>query len=189
MEFGQPERIGYEVSKAGGLVVSGLALGIDSAAARGALRAGGKVIGVIGSGLDVIYPAENRLLFEDVSHSGAVISEYPPGTPALGGNFPRRNRILSGISLGTCVVEAPKHSGALITASRALEQGRDIFAVPGNIDSAVCEGSNHLLKEGAVPVTPAGILSRSISICIRKSSDVPNRKNLGLWMKLKRKNL
>lgn len=147
------ERIGYEVSKAGGLVVSGLALGIDSAAARGALRAGGKVIGVIGSGLDVIYPAENRLLFEDVSHSGAVISEYPPGTPALGGNFPRRNRILSGISLGTCVVEAPKHSGALITASRALEQGRDIFAVPGNIDSAVCEGSNHLLKEGAVPVT------------------------------------
>lgn len=147
------EQIGYEITKAGGLVISGLALGIDSAAARGALRAGGKAVGVLGSGLDVVYPPENRYLFEDVARSGALISEYPPGTPGYRSNFPRRNRILSGLALGVCVVEAPKHSGSLITVARALEQGRDIFAVPGNIDSAVCEGSNNLLKEGAFPVT------------------------------------
>ncbi|MGE4484574.1 MAG: DNA-processing protein DprA [Oscillospiraceae bacterium] len=145
------ERIGYEIAKAGGLVVSGLARGIDSAATRGALRAGGRVVGVIGSGLDVVYPPQNRALFNDVMSTGAIISEYPPGTEAYRSNFPARNRILSGISVGVVIIEAPRHSGALITAARALEQGRDVFSVPGNVDAAACEGSNRLLLEGAIP--------------------------------------
>ena len=149
------ERISYEYTKCGGLIVSGLARGIDSAAARGALRAGGKVIGVIGSGLDVVYPYENRDLFHDVAEVGAIISEYPPGTKAYGGNFPMRNRILSGISVGVLVIEAPRKSGALITAARALEQGRDIFVLPGNADAEACFGSNELIKEGASAVTEA----------------------------------
>ncbi|MGM9522125.1 MAG: DNA-processing protein DprA [Oscillospiraceae bacterium] len=144
------ERIGYEVAYSGGLVVSGLARGIDSAAVRGALRAGGKVIGVLGCGIDIVYPASNRQLFDDVSQTGAIISEYPPGTPPEKHNFPARNRILSGISVGVAVVEAPERSGALITASLALEQGRDVFAVPGNVDSVSCRGSNGLLREGAM---------------------------------------
>lgn len=147
------ERLGYGLARHGCLVVSGLARGIDTAAAMGALRAGGRVVGVAGSGLDVVYPPENEQLFEDVAAVGAVISEYPPGTPAAGEHFPRRNRILSGVSAGVVVVEAPLKSGALITAEYALEQGRDVFSVPGNIDAPSCEGSNRLLREGAVPVT------------------------------------
>lgn len=147
------EKFGYEISRAGGIVVSGLADGIDSAAARGALRAGARVVGVIGSGLDVVYPKKNSSLFRDVVSHGAIVSEYPPGTEPLKKNFPERNRILSGLSLGVVVIEAPAVSGALITASRALEQGRDVFVVPGNIDAPACIGSNRLLKEGATPVT------------------------------------
>ncbi len=159
------ERIGYEITKSGGIVVSGLALGIDSAAARGALRAGGQVVGVIGSGLDIVYPRENRGLFNDIAQCGAIVSEYPVGSPAIGVHFPQRNRIISGLSLGVTVVEAPKSSGALITASRALEQGRDVFAVPGNIDAPTCEGSNALLKEGALPVTSGrDIINEYISV-------------------------
>ena len=144
------EKMGYELARAGGLVVSGLARGIDSAAAKGALRAGGSVIGVLGTGVDVVYPPENRALFKDVMTVGALISEYPPGTTATRGSFPARNRIMSGISVGVVVIEAPKRSGALITASRALEQGRDVFAVPGNVDADACVGSNELLREGAL---------------------------------------
>ena len=147
------ERIGYELTKAGCLVVSGLARGIDTASAMGVLRAGGRVVGVIGSGLDVVYPKENKKLYDDVCSTGAIVSEYPPGTQPDGWHFPARNRIMSGMSVGITVIEAPKSSGALITASRALEQGRDIFAVPGNIDSPACEGSNTLLREGAILVT------------------------------------
>ncbi len=145
------EKLGYETARCGGVVATGLARGIDSAAARGALRAGGRVIGVLGCGVDTVYPKSNGLLFEDVAASGALISEFPPGTPPLRHNFPLRNRILSGISLGVAVVEAPERSGALITAALALEQGRDVFAVPGNIDAPSCQGSNGLLKEGANP--------------------------------------
>lgn len=144
------EKIGYEIARSGGLVVSGLARGIDSAAARGALRAGGRVVGVLGCGLDVVYPASNASLFDDVAMTGAIISEYPPKTEPMAANFPARNRILSGISVGVAVVEAPERSGALITAARALEQGRDVFAVPGNVDSDSCKGSNGLLREGAI---------------------------------------
>ncbi len=145
------EKLGYETARCGGLIATGLARGIDSAAARGALRAGGKVIGVLGCGVDVVYPRSNGPLFEDVAAAGALISEFPPGTQPLGQNFPIRNRVLSGISVGVALIEAPERSGALITAALALEQGRDVFAVPGNIDAPSCRGSNGLLKEGANP--------------------------------------
>lgn len=145
------EKIGYEIASSGGVVVTGLARGIDSAAAAGALRAGGRVIGVLGCGIDIVYPSENAKLFADVAASGAIVTEYLPGTPALSENFPVRNRILSGLSVASVVIEAPKRSGALITASRALDQGRDVFVVPGNIDSPASAGSNRLLHEGAYP--------------------------------------
>ncbi|MBR6258862.1 MAG: DNA-processing protein DprA, partial [Oscillospiraceae bacterium] len=147
------ERFGYEIAAAGGLVVSGLAHGIDTAGARGALKAGGRVLGVLGTAIDVVYPAENRDIFRRVTERGALISEYPPGAVTRPGNFPVRNRILSGLSVGVTVIEAPEKSGALITAARALEQGRDVFAVPGNVDAPSCVGSNGLLKEGAEAVT------------------------------------
>jgi DNA processing protein len=147
------ERISYELTRHGCLVVSGLAKGIDTAATKGALRAGGRVVGVIGAGLDIVYPPENKKLYDDVAGIGAIISEYPPGAPAIGDHFPQRNRIMSGISVGVAVIEAPLKSGALITASHALDQGRDVFALPGNVDSPSCEGSNRLLREGAVLVT------------------------------------
>lgn len=143
------DKVAFEFAQAGGLVISGLARGVDTAAAKGALRAGGTVIGVLGCGIDVVYPAENKRLFEDVAAVGAIVSEYPPGTPPAKGFFPARNRIMSGLSVGVAVVEAPEHSGALITAAKALEQGRDVFAAPGNVDAAACAGSNRLLKEGA----------------------------------------
>ena len=146
------ERMGYELVRNGCVVVSGLARGIDSAAAKGALRAGGKVVGVLGCGVDIVYPPENRRLFEDVAAVGAIVSEYPPGTEVNGRFFPARNRILSGISAGVVIIEAPKKSGSLITAARALEQGRDVFAVPANADSIASEGSNILIKDGAIPV-------------------------------------
>ncbi len=148
------EQLGYEVTKEGGVIVSGLADGIDTAAIRGALRAGGKPIAVIGTGIDVYYPAKNKYLQDDIAQVGTLITEFAPHTPAKGENFPIRNRIISGLSVGVTVVEAPKRSGALITAAQALEQGRDVFAVPGNIDSPNCEGSNALLRDKcAVAVT------------------------------------
>lgn len=146
------ERIGYELVREGCTVVSGLARGIDSAAAKGALRAGGKVVGVLGCGVDIVYPPENARLFEDVAAVGALISEYPPKTEVQRHFFPARNRILSGISVGTVIIEAPKSSGSLITAARALEQGRDVFAVPANADSTASVGSNMLIRDGAIPV-------------------------------------
>ena len=149
------ENTGYRLAQRGLVVTTGLARGVDTAAARGALKGGGRVIGVIGSGLDVTYPPENKRLFDDVAMSGAVVSEYGPGTPAVPAHFPARNRLLSGLALGVAVIEAPKKSGALITAARALEQGRDVFAMPGNIDAISCEGSNALLREGAIPVLSA----------------------------------
>ncbi len=147
------ERMGFELGQAGCTVVSGLARGIDTAAARGALRAGGKVIGVLGCGTDVVYPRENGRLYDDVALNGALVTEYAPGEPPAANHFPARNRIFSGLAVGVVIIEAPEGSGALITASRALEQGRDVFAVPGNVDSPACRGSNALLKEGAIAAT------------------------------------
>jgi DNA processing protein len=149
------EKLGYGLAAGGALLVTGLARGIDSAAARGALRAGGRVLGVLGGGVDVIYPQENRYLFEDVAASGALLSEYAPGTEPAGSHFPVRNRILSGLSLATVVAEAPEKSGALITAGTALEQGRDVYAVPGPIDAPQSRGCNALIREGAGLVTDA----------------------------------
>lgn len=138
-----------QVAACGGLVVSGGASGVDTASMEAALDAGSVTVGVLGCGVDVVYPAANRALFERVAKKGCLFSEYPPGTKPEHWHFPQRNRIISGISHGVLVVEAPRKSGALITARCALEQGRDVFAVPGNIDSAACEGSNILLMEGA----------------------------------------
>lgn len=149
------ERFGQELARGGAVLVSGMAKGIDSLAQRGALKAKGRTVAVLGGGVDVVYPAENRGLYEEILQNGAALSEYTPGTRPLGGNFPARNRIMSGLSLGTVVIEAPIHSGALITANYALEQGRDVFAVPGNIDIPENAGANELIKEGASLVTEA----------------------------------
>ena len=146
-------RMGYELTKGGALVVSGLAAGVDTAGAEGALRAGGRCVGVLGTAIDEVYPRFNARLFDDVAVVGAVVSEYPPGTPFNKAHFPQRNRILSGLSAGVVIIEAPERSGALITASRAADQGRDVFVVPGNADAENCRGSNMLIKDGAAAVT------------------------------------
>ena len=149
------EKLGYGLASGGAVVVSGLAKGIDAAASRGALRAGGVTVGVVGNGLDVHYPYESRYLYEDIAAAGALLSEYPPGTEPAGNHFPARNRIISGLSLATLVVEAPERSGALITAETALEQGRDVFAVPGPIDAPASVGCNRLIRDGAGLVSDA----------------------------------
>ena len=146
-------RLGQEITASGGCVVTGMALGIDGAAARGAITAGGACVGVLGTAIDVDYPASNASLIQDVAATGAILSEYPPGYPTMPENFPRRNRIISGLCCGTCVVEAPKRSGALITANLSLDQGRDLFAVPGNADSETSTGTNALLQDCAKAVT------------------------------------
>ena len=141
--------LGYELAKQGALLVSGMAKGIDGEALRGALRAGGFTAAVLGSGADVVYPAANRRLYEDIAATGVILSEYPPGTEPRGEHFPVRNRLLSALSVATLVVEAPERSGALITAATALEQGREVFAVPGPFDAPMSRGCNGLIREGA----------------------------------------
>ena len=147
------KRLGYQIARCGGLVVSGMAYGIDGMAMRGALTAGQMTVGVLGCGADVVYPQSNRSLFADVELYGCILSEFPPGTQGAKWTFPKRNRIISGLSNGILVVEAPEKSGALITANCALEQGRDVFVVPGNIDHPGFAGSNRLLRDGAVLVS------------------------------------
>ncbi len=144
--------LGCQIAAGGGLVVSGGAEGVDTTALQGAVRAGKPVVAVLGGGVDVVYPASNRQLFAQIIQNGCLISEYPPKTRAYHWHFPIRNRIISGLSNGVLVVEAPKPSGALITAERAAEQGRDVFVVPGNIGVEACRGSNELLQQGAIPV-------------------------------------
>lgn len=146
-------RLGAEISQCGGLVVSGLALGVDGAAMSGALVAGFGTVGVLGCGVDVVYPRSNRSLFDSVEKYGCILSEFLPGTEPMKWNFPKRNRIISGLSCGIVVVEAPEKSGSLITARLALNQGRDVYAVPGNIDMPGFTGSNRLLREGAGAVS------------------------------------
>jgi len=143
------ERLSYQLGQVGFTVVSGLALGIDTAAHKGAMKSGGKTIAVIGSSLDNIYPPENQSLAGEISRHGAVISEFPLGRKPDRTTFPIRNRIVSGLSMGTVVVEAGTTSGALITAKQALEQGRSVFAVPGRIDSPGSRGPHRLIRDGA----------------------------------------
>ncbi|HZT68535.1 MAG TPA: DNA-processing protein DprA [Terriglobia bacterium] len=142
-------KLARDLAERGLVIVSGLARGIDSAAHHGALEANGKTIAVQGRGMDRIYPSENKRLAERIAESGAVISEFPMGTGPTPENFPIRNRIISGLSLGVMVVEASEYSGSLITARLATEQNREVFAVPGNITAAQSFGPNHLIKQGA----------------------------------------
>ena len=151
--LGVAKRMGYQIAKCGGIVVSGAAEGIDTASMQAALTADAPVVGVLGCGADIIYPPFNRALYRDTERYGCLLTEFPPGTPPYGRNFPIRNRIISGLSCGVLVVEAPDPSGALITARNAADQGRDVFAVPGNLDVPTCEGSNRLIREGAILVT------------------------------------
>ena len=143
------ESFGHCLAGAGFCITSGLAEGIDGAAHRGALRAGGRTVAVCGTGLDRIYPRRHAGLARDIAASGALVSEFAPGTGPAPGNFPRRNRIISGLSLGTLVVEAAVRSGALITANFANEQGREVFAVPGSIHSPQSRGCHRLIRDGA----------------------------------------
>ena len=146
-------KMGGQMVRCGAILVSGIAEGIDAAAMSGALSAGGAVVGVLGCGADVVYPAVNRSLFADTQRYGCLITEFPPRTPPYKWNFPKRNRIISGLANGVVVIEAPKGSGSLITARQAAEQGRDVFVVPGNVDMPTCVGSNALMREGAIPVS------------------------------------
>lgn len=146
-------RLGKEISACGGLVVSGMAAGIDAAAMNGALLAGCGPVGVLGCGVDVLYPRSNKALFASTQQYGCILSEYEPGSEPMAWHFPRRNRIISGLSCGVLVVEAPEKSGSLITARCALEQGRDVYVVPGNIDMPGFVGSTHLLRDGAAVVS------------------------------------
>jgi DNA processing protein len=143
------EKIGQDLARHGVTVVSGMARGIDSVAHLGALQGRGRTIAVLGSGIDVIYPSENRNLFYQIIDQGAVLSEFPMGSPPEGGHFPKRNRIISGLSMGVVIVQASSESGSLITAGYALEQGREVFAVPGNVGAEGSRGTNRLIKEGA----------------------------------------
>jgi DNA processing protein len=140
-------------------IVSGMARGVDALAHQHALQAGGRTIAVLGCGVDVVYPPEHRKLAEAIAENGAIISDYPMGTQPEGINFPPRNRIISGLSLATIVVEAGERSGALITADFAVEQGRDVFAVPGNVFSPASRGTNRLIQKGAYAmVSPQDVL-------------------------------
>lgn len=145
------QRLAEDLAERGIVIVSGLARGIDSMAHTGALK-GGKTIAVLGSGIENVYPRENRPLFERIIEEGAVVSEFPATSPPLGFHFPIRNRIISGLSLGVVVVEASVRSGSLITARLALEQNREVMAVPGNVTSELSRGTNWLIKSGAKPV-------------------------------------
>ena len=176
----QAKRLGYELGRYGAIIVSGGAAGIDTMALRGAISSGTAPVAVFACGVDIDYPTNNRSLFEDIRAHGCVISELPPGTPPLAEHFPPRNRILSGLALGSVVVEAPRKSGALITANTALEQGRDVFAVPGPIDAPLSRGCNRLIADGA-----AGLITDSWDV-LREYEAIYPHKILGERVELPR---
>lgn len=162
------ERLAGDLAKAGLTIISGMARGIDTAAHRAALDQGGNTIAVLGCGVDVLYPAENRKLYEEIGGRGLLVSEFPLGAPAYPQNFPIRNRIVSGISLGVLVVEGAQHSGSAITAKLAMDQGREVFAVPGNITSKMSWGPNLLLKQGAKLVQEWTDVTNELPSAIRR---------------------
>ncbi len=143
------EKISQTLVRYGVTIVSGMARGVDSVAHWGAISGGGRTLAVLGCGVDVVYPPENRNLFSKIIEQGAVLSEFPMGSPPEGGHFPKRNRIISGLSMGVVVVQAGPDSGSLITANYALEQGREVFAIPGNVGADGSRGTNRLIKDGA----------------------------------------
>ncbi len=164
-------RMGYELASAGAVVVSGLARGIDSAAACGALDAGGFTVAVLGNGVSYVYPAEHEKLSAEIAERGVLLSEYPPEARPAQGSFPARNRIISGLSQGTVVIEAPMKSGALITARDAILQGKDVFALPGNVDRESAAGANALIRAGATAVTCAADILENYSYLYRDVLD------------------
>ena len=174
------EDLSYAMTRQGALIVSGLAAGIDAAAHRGALRSGGVTAAVLGNGHDVVYPKENRYLYEDIAVSGVILSEYPPGTPPLSWHFPTRNRIISGLSDAVLVIEAGEKSGSLITVDMALEQGRDIYALPGPVNSSMSRGCNYLIQQGAGLMTSPEMLLKEwgIDSCSVSDGKAKNKKVL-----------
>lgn len=157
----QAFRMGYGLASGGAVVVSGLALGIDSVAMAGCIEAGGTTVGVLGCGIDNVYPKEHLKLFKTVIKNGAIITEHAPGSMPSRQAFPQRNRLISAMALGTVIVEADAFSGALITARHSIYQGKDVFSVPGSVESENSEGTNQLIKEGAFTVTsPTDVLER-----------------------------
>ncbi len=168
------ESFSRSLSQSGLCVVSGMALGIDTAAHIGGLEGLGKSIAVVGTGLDRVYPARNKTLAHQLAKQGALVSEFPLGTPALANNFPRRNRIISGLSLGCLVVEAAVSSGSLITARLALEQGREVFAIPGSIHSALSKGCHQLIKQGAKLVERAEDILEELKWTQRALAQAPS---------------
>ncbi len=165
-------KIGYELAAAGTVVVSGMALGNDSVAAAGALSAGGSTVAVLGSGIDILYPREHARLADEIVRTGAVMTEYPPGTPPAGQHFPVRNRIISGLSQGTLVIEGDLKSGSMITAKIAILQGRDIYALPGNIGETNSAGTNKLISEGAAVVLRARDIVDNYAFLYRDALDM-----------------
>jgi DNA processing protein len=180
------EGLAADLASGGVTVVSGLARGVDGAAHRGCLKAGGKTIAVFGCGIDIFYPREHRRMAEEIMENGLLISEFPPGTSPSPQNFPVRNRIISGLALGTLIIEASEYSGSLITARLALEQNREVFAIPGNLTSPQSFGPNFLIKQGAKLVQswrdiaeelPAGVRA---SLLVRELNQAEKSRELNL---------
>lgn len=167
--------ISAALARSGVTVVSGLARGVDAVAHKAALDASGRTLAVLGSGVDRIYPPEHRKLAAEIANSGAIISDYPPGTPPEGINFPPRNRIISGLSLAVVIVEAGKSSGALITAEFAAEQGREVFAVPGSITAPQSVGTNRLIQQGARPLLDPAEVLESLNLTMRYQHQTAKR--------------
>jgi len=180
------EKLVAEINEKGLTIVSGLARGIDTTAHTAALKAGGRTIAVLGCGVDRHYPPENRNFYEDIPRQGAVISEYELGTPPDAVNFPRRNRIISGLSLGTLVIETKENGGAMQTANFALEQNREVFALPGNVNVFQSEGTNRLIKESKAKLVQSADdiyeeLSQKILPLLNKESSIKPKANLNMF--------
>ncbi len=170
-------KIAYELAASGAVIVSGMALGIDSVCASAAIAAKGKTVAVLGCGIDVVYPREHAKLYNAIKDCGAIISEYPPSTEPRGYNFPVRNRIISGLSQGTAVIDAGVGSGALITAKTAILQGRDLYAVPSNIDSENSSGTNSLIRDGAQAVLCGNDIVKNYAYLFRDTIDIQRMRN------------